>query len=170
MQGQVIIGRVTDVQPHPDSDKLDIVTIAGKTNVANRPSPDEPRYKIGEYAAVLTEDLILPDWLLHHLDLWDDAKQKGVLAGSKGNRTKARRIAGVLSEVALCKVDWWTEDKEPLDTPGFLIQYLHVGVGDMGKCVMRVVGHRDPNLAPPPFTPEGIDIGYEFGVYKYMRD
>lgn len=114
MSNNAFIGRVTDVHPHPESDKLDIVTIAGMTNVANRPEPDQPRYKVGDYAVVLTENLILPKWLLKHMHLWDDVKSKGVLAGSKGNRTKARKIAGVLSEVALCKaeLDVQTEELE----------------------------------------------------------
>jgi hypothetical protein len=96
------------VQPHPKNDelvtKLDIVTISGKINVANRPDPDSPRYQVGDYAIVLTENLILPELLLKHLDLWDKEKGKGYLAGSKGDRTKSRKIQGVLSEVILCKI------------------------------------------------------------------
>lgn len=98
------VERVSDVQPHPASDKLDIVTIASKVNVANRPEPGVPRYKVGDYAVVLQENLILPEEVLRRLELWDEAKNKGLLAGSRGNRTKARRIAGVMSEVALIKV------------------------------------------------------------------
>jgi hypothetical protein len=102
LYGRVFIDQVTSVEPHPQSDTLDIVTIGGQTNVANRPAPDQPRYKTGDYAAVLKENLILPEFLLRDLDLWDEQKQKGRLAGSKGNRTKARNIQGVPSEVALC--------------------------------------------------------------------
>lgn len=112
-----ILARVTDVQPHPSSDKpMDIVLIDGKTNVADRPASGEPRYKIGDWAVVLHEGLLLPEWLLRHNGLWDDEKGKGRLAGAKGNRTKARRTAGILSEVALFKVHvtnglWF--DKQP---------------------------------------------------------
>ena len=97
------VGIVTDVQPHPNSASLDIVTIVGKINVANRPAPEQPRYKIGDHAIVLGENLILPEALIKHLDMWNEVKNKGGLAGNKGNRTKARNVGGVLSEVALCR-------------------------------------------------------------------
>lgn len=96
-----IVAQVTDVSPHPNSDKLDVVTIGGKTNVANRPEPNTPRYKVGDYAVMLEDNLILPVWLLRRLDMWNDEKGKGGLAGNKGNRTKGRKIAEVMSEVAL---------------------------------------------------------------------
>jgi hypothetical protein len=99
----VKIAQVTSVVPHPDSDKLDIVTIAGKINVANRPAPETPRYKVGDYAIVLEENLILPEKLIKHLHMWDDVKNKGGMAGSKGNRTKGRNVGGIKSEVALCE-------------------------------------------------------------------
>lgn len=102
----VFVARVDSVVPHPESDRLDLVSIAGRTNVANRPAPETPRYKVGDYAIVLTENLILPEDLIRQLDMWDEAKNKGGLAGSKGNRTKARRVGGVMSEVALCAVQW----------------------------------------------------------------
>lgn len=96
-----IVGQVTNVEQHPESENLDVVTINGKINVANRPEPNQPRYKVGDYAVVLEDGLILPEWLLKELDMWDHAKNKGGLAGNKGNRTKGRKIAGVFSEVAL---------------------------------------------------------------------
>lgn len=102
----VFVGKVTSVEPHPNSDKLDIVSIIGKTNVANRPAPDQPRYKVGDYAVVLTDNLILPEYLIKHLHMWDYDKNKGGLAGNKGNRTKGRNIGGIPSQVALCAANW----------------------------------------------------------------
>jgi len=90
----VFAARVDAVTAHTDSDKLDLVSIAGHINVANRPAPGVPRYKVGDYAVVLGENLILPDYLIKHLHMWDEVKNKGGLAGSKGNRTKE----GVLPE------------------------------------------------------------------------
>jgi hypothetical protein len=79
-------------------------------NVADRPAPETPRYNVGDYAVVLVENLILPKWLLECMDLWNHEKNKGYLAGSQGNRTKARRVAGVLSQVSLCKINWLLVD------------------------------------------------------------
>jgi len=101
MEPRALIGRVTDVQPHPNSDKLDIVSIGGKTNIADRPAPGVPRYEIGDYAVILVENLILPERLLKRMELWNEERGRGYLAGSKGNRTKARKIADIVSECLL---------------------------------------------------------------------
>jgi hypothetical protein len=102
----VFVGKVSAVVAHPDSDKLDLVTIRGFTNVANRPAPNTPRYSVGDHAIVFTENLILPDNIIKHLHMWDYDKNKGGMAGSKGNRTKGRNVGGIRSEVALHAVKW----------------------------------------------------------------
>ena len=105
---KILVGYVTSVEPHPKNNelnnKLDVVTISDKINVANRLDDDQPRYKIGDYAAMIPENFILPEWLLKKMGLWNDNKSKGVLSGKQGNRTKSRNIQGVLSEVALVKL------------------------------------------------------------------
>jgi hypothetical protein len=106
MEPRAIISRVTDVQRHPNSDKLNIISIAGKINIADQPVPGVPRYQIGDYAVVLVENLLLPEWLLRHMELWNEDRNRGFLAGGKGNRTKSRKIAEIVSEVALCKINW----------------------------------------------------------------
>ena len=173
MHSRVLVSRVTDVQPHPNSDKLDIITIAGKTNVANRASPDTPRYQVDDFAVVLTEDLILPEWLLRHLDLWDATKQKGMLAGSRGNRTKARKIAGVLSEVALCRVDWSSEDAPVTNYPDYRVQHLRIWLGEDGQPIDGQIVQRElsryGNRDTPPFTPEGINFGELLGIEAFSR-
>ncbi len=166
----VPVWRVTDVRPHPDSDKLDIVTIAGKTNIANRPSPDQPRYKVGDYAVVLDENLILPEALIKHLDMWDHAKNKGGLAGSKGNRTKARKVGGILSEVALCAVEWRRDDDKPVENdPNHVAQYGVISIpmegGDVATMTMKLVDRSDPNATD--ITPEGHNVANLLGIAPY---
>jgi tRNA-binding EMAP/Myf-like protein len=111
MKAQAFVGVVTKVEPHPESDKLDIVTISEKINIANRETPDQPRYKVGDCAVMLTENMLLPEWLLKRLDMWDETKNKGALAGKLGNRLKPRRMAGIMSEVALLPISWTQEDQ-----------------------------------------------------------
>ena len=107
------VGRVSDVQPHPDNDelntKMDIVTIAGKTNVATRPLPNRPRYRVGDFAVLLTENMILPEWLLKKLGLWNVEKNQGMLGGKGKNRLRPRAIGltnKIMSEVALYPCKW----------------------------------------------------------------
>lgn len=166
---KVTVEQVSDVQPHPNSVTLDIVTINGKTNVANRPSPNQPRYKIGDYAVVLQEGLVLPDDLLKHLDMWDETKNKGCLAGSKGNRTKARKVAGIVSEVALCAVDWTiTGNIEVPDLPGFSrwTGRLDIDSENNRSIIKFKLARQDENISA--FTPEGIDVSRELGIVPHV--
>lgn len=141
------IGRVSAVMPHPNSDKLDLITILGYTNVANRPSPDQPRYCVGDLAVVLPENLILPDRLIKHLDMWDHAKNRGGLAGGKGNRTKPRRAADIISEVALCRIAWIE-----------------------GRVVIEGldVDHQPVGLSDDTIIPEGYDMADVLGIIPYV--
>jgi hypothetical protein len=130
MPAIVPIGTVTEVHPHPNNvnldNKMDIVTILGKTNVATRIGPDQPRYNVGDYAAVIAENLLLPEWLLRHMDLWDEEKSKGFLAGKLGNRTKARVIQGVNSDVALVKMEVWFSPPEILCDGKFVRRFTRI--------------------------------------------
>ena len=112
---KVPIGYIINVQPHPKNDELrskcDLVTVMtypGKrwTNVSTRPAPEQPRYAQNQYVVVLQENLILPEWILRRLDLWDTDKGKGVLSGKQGNRTKGRRIGEVMSEIAMLPLNF----------------------------------------------------------------
>lgn len=152
-ESRAYVACVTDVQPHPESDNLDIVTIAGRINIANRPAIGQPRYAIGDYAIVLEENLILPDWLLKHIDMWDHQKNKGVLAGSKGNRTKGRNIAGIRSEVALCAVTWQLDDVNPIEGhPDHSLQHYRLTVNEeFGGFVAKIVKTNDEKREPLHF-------------------
>ena len=168
----VRIGRVTEVQPHSTSENLDVVTIAGKVNVANRPAHGRPRYRVGDYAVVLQEGLILPDALIKHLDMWDDVKNKGCLAGGKGNRTKGRRVGGVLSEVALCAVEWEITERQMLDVcPSYLVEYgaLTIPGEGGGAMLMQVfLNATNPEKSTSRLTPEGYDVAALLGITPYI--
>lgn len=99
------IQKITAIEPHPTArNPMDIVTVEdGSRNIANREG-DEPRDKIGDYVVVVPPDYVVPEDVLKHNDLWDDVKDKGILKGSKGNRTHVRKIADVPSEVMLIRV------------------------------------------------------------------
>lgn len=139
-----IVARVTDVQPHPKSDSLDVVTIGTVTNVANRPSPNTPRYKVGDYAVILHDNLILPEWLLKHLDMWNHEKDKGGLAGSKGNRTKGRMIG------------------KAEDFPGIYSVALYGCIYDQSSISMEL---EDGTYV---FVTEGQEVQEDLGITEYV--
>lgn len=83
------------VEDHPNADRLDIVRLDDTDYVC---VSMKGLYKTGDTAVFLPEGTVLPDDLLKTLGLWDDEKQKGVLAGTKGNRVKPTKLRGILSD------------------------------------------------------------------------
>ena len=78
---------------HPDADALEIAKVKGYQSIVRK-----GQFETGDLAVYIPEQSIVPEWLLRRLNLWDDAKGKGKLAGSNGDRVKAQKIRGVLSQ------------------------------------------------------------------------
>ena len=102
---EVNIKKISNVEKHPDADKLTIVSIDGYKCIANLKDDGTFRYNTGDYAVYIPEDAVLPDELLKFMGFWDDTKGKGTLAGSSGNRVKAIRLRGVVSQGLLMPVE-----------------------------------------------------------------
>lgn len=95
---EVLIEQVQDVQEHPDADRLTLVKIRGFTCIANKKPDGSWRYAPGDLVVYIPEGAIVPEWLLKKMDMWDEEKGKGILAGSAGNRVKAIRLRGIFSQ------------------------------------------------------------------------
>lgn len=91
---------IEDVCRHPGADRLDIARIGGYKSVVRRDS-----YKNGDKVAYIPEGALIPNDILKHIGLWDKKKNKGMLAGSKGNRVKAIKLRGILSQGVLFRPD-----------------------------------------------------------------
>src|ERR1035437_8216860 len=82
---------------HPNADKLNIVKIGGYECITNKNVDGSPRYNQGDAVLYIPEGAVMPEWLLRRLDMWDHDKNKGVLAGSAGNRVKMIKLRGMFS-------------------------------------------------------------------------
>ena len=95
---EVLIEQVSNVRDHPNADRLSLLNINGYTCISAKLEDGSHRYKDGDLVAYIPEDSVLPEWLLRELDFWDEEKGKGRLNGSAGNRIKAMRLRGILSQ------------------------------------------------------------------------
>jgi RNA ligase (TIGR02306 family) len=86
--------RELSVDDHPDAERLDIVRPLGTEYVC---VSQKGLYRSGDKALYIGEGAIVPESLLRH-GFWDPEAGKGMLAGSKGDRVKAIRLRGVLSQ------------------------------------------------------------------------
>lgn len=95
---EVLVEQVSNVRDHPNADRLSLLDINGFTCISAKLEDGSHRYKDGDPVAYIPEGAILPEWLLKELDFWDEEKGKGRLNGSAGNRIKAMRLRGILSQ------------------------------------------------------------------------
>jgi RNA ligase (TIGR02306 family) len=95
---------VDDVYKHPNADKLSIVKIKGYECISANLEDGSPRYSKGDPVVYIPEASVLPEWILQKMGFWNEKEQKGTLSGSKGNRVKAIKLRGTLSQGILYPV------------------------------------------------------------------
>ena len=89
----VTVKRILAIELHPNADALDVVAIDGYRSVVR-----SGQFETGDLVAYIPEDSVLPEWLLKRLGFWDRKKNRGTLHGKEGNRVKAIRLRGELSQ------------------------------------------------------------------------
>jgi RNA ligase (TIGR02306 family) len=82
-----------NVVPHGNADRLEIAEVGDFRSIIGKGYIND-----GDLAVYIPEGAVVPEWLLRELKLWDETKGKGMCAGSLGNRVKAIKLRGVLSQ------------------------------------------------------------------------
>jgi RNA ligase (TIGR02306 family) len=88
--------RIASVENHPDADRLSINAVLGYCAISNKLEDGSHRYKAGDLIVYIPEGAVVPEWILKP-GFWDEKKNKGILAGSKGDRVKSIRLRGIFS-------------------------------------------------------------------------
>lgn len=91
------------VEHHPNADRLSIVRIGGFNAISAKLEDGSHRYKAGDRVVYVPEAAVLPEWMLKQMDFWKD--DKGTLAGSKGDRVKAIKLRGIVSQGVLYQLE-----------------------------------------------------------------
>lgn len=89
---------VDDVFDHPDADRLSVVRVRGYEAITMKNEDGSHRFEKGELIVYVPEGAVVPEHLLKQYGFWNDEKNIGMLAGSAGNRVKAIRLRGMLSQ------------------------------------------------------------------------
>jgi RNA ligase (TIGR02306 family) len=84
------------IEPHPNADAIELAKVGGYVSIVKK-----GQFKTGDLAVYLPEQSVLPEWMLKQLGFWDDINNKGTLSGSAGNRIRAIKLRGVLSQGVL---------------------------------------------------------------------
>ena len=89
----VFIKKIRAIEPHQNADALEFAVIDGFRSIVKK-----GQFRAGDLVAYIPEGAVVPQWLLKRLNLWDAAKNMGKLAGPEGNRVKAIKLRGELSQ------------------------------------------------------------------------
>jgi RNA ligase (TIGR02306 family) len=81
------------ILPHPNAEKLELAQVADYRCVVGK-----DLYKTGDLVAYIPEAAVIPEDQLQFFGYWSEANNKGLLAGSKGDRVKAVKLRGEVSQ------------------------------------------------------------------------
>ena len=116
---EVLVRRITQpVINHPNADRLTIISIDGFQCIANKFEDGSWRYSVGDLVVYIPEQSVLPEWLLKKNGFWDADRNKGLLHGAAGNRVKAIKLRGIVSQGILYPVHQ-QEDSAWLETADY---------------------------------------------------
>ena len=123
------------IHEHPNADALDLAAVGGFRAVTMK-----NRFKTGDWVAYVPEAAVVPESVLKQTGFWNVEKDKGMLAGGKGDRVKPMRLRGSLSE-------------------GIIIAPDFVDANDPSRaCFCR---YSDEYLADPQAFKDAIDPDYD---------
>lgn len=94
---EVPIIKVERVEDHPNADRLSLVYFREYVTISAKQDDGSHRYNIGDLVVYVPEGSVVPEYLLKK-GFWDEKKGTGILAGSNGDRAKAIRLRGILSQ------------------------------------------------------------------------
>lgn len=81
------------IEKHPNADSIEIAKVGDYQSIVRK-----GMFKDGDLAIYIPEQSVVPKQILEEMNMWDSAKNKGMLAGSEGTRLKAIKLRGVLSQ------------------------------------------------------------------------
>lgn len=81
------------IEPHPNADAIEIARVGDFQSIVKK-----GQFQDGDLGVYIPEQAVLPEWLLKEMGFWDEFKGRGTLSGSSGNRVKAIKLRGVLSQ------------------------------------------------------------------------
>ena len=109
------------IEPHPNADAIEICRIGDFQSIVKK-----GQVKTGDLCVYIPEQAVLPEWLLKDMGFWDDFAVKGELHGGAGNRVKAQKIRGVVSQGLILTMKGMnygygaTVTRPPIENDGFL--------------------------------------------------
>lgn len=159
----VTIDRI-NIEPHPNADAIELARVGDYVSIVKK-----GQFKSGDLAAYIPEAAIVPDPILEVLGL------KGKLSGKDGNRVKAIKLRGVLSQglvypvikATINGVDrhavWSPSPDQPND-------YIDVAEGDDVAAALGITKYEPPVPAHMAGQIRGnMDLAFKYDIENVKK-
>jgi RNA ligase (TIGR02306 family) len=148
---EVPVIKIERVENHPNADRLSLVYFREYVTIAAKLEDGSHRYNVGDLAVYVPEGAVVPEYLLKR-GFWDEKNNKGILAGTRGDRVKAIRLRGIISQGIMFPV--------LKQYPTFSSEYT--------ICVVDNGDFDEYSKGPMIRTvSEGVDVAEFLGIVKY---
>lgn len=82
-----------NIVEHPNADAIEIAEVGLYQSIVRK-----GQYKTGDLAVYIPESALVPEQVLRDIGMWDEGQNRGKCSGSLGNRVKAIKLRGVVSQ------------------------------------------------------------------------
>lgn len=139
------------LEPHPNADAIEICRVGDYQSIVRK-----GQFKDGDLAVYIPEQAIVPDWMLREIGMYDEAREKGGLAGAGGNRVKAIKLRGVVSQGLMYQTHTDPEDED-----------MYVGSTDHAPNYIFRPNTDNATGLETSSVGEGDDVAAFLGIVKY---
>jgi RNA ligase (TIGR02306 family) len=95
------------IEAHPNADAIEIARVGDYQSIVKK-----GQFADGDLAVYIPEQAVVPENMLREMGMYDDFKGKGGLAGTMGNRVKAIKLRGVVSQGLIYPLEYSHSDAE----------------------------------------------------------
>ena len=151
------------VRPHPNADRLDIGNI--DTPLGWQVVTQKGLYQTGDLVAYAGENSVVPEAVLKHYGFWNEEQNKGLLAGSKGDRVKGVKLRDEFS-LGICLRPSKAQDGTISIYVPQTNTYVSVKEGDDVAEILGITKYEPPiptNLAGEVYN-GGTKIGVNYDI------
>ena len=157
------------IKEHPNADALDLGNIGdpeGWQCIVKK-----GLYKTGDLVAYIGENAVVPEWVLKKYGFWNEEQNKGLLAGTKGDRVKMVKLRGE-SSLGICipvkEVSFGWDDDDKIVRSAFELESEYVEEGDDVSELLGVTKYEPP--IPIHMAGEVFNAGQDVGVNYDIED
>ena len=149
---------------HPNADAIEIAEVGLYQSIVRK-----GQYKTGDLAVYIPESALVPEQVLRDIGMWDEGQNRGKCSGSLGNRVKAIKLRGVVSQGLIY----------PLPDPevAFKHDLSEADFAEIKKLVSEQISHPKngtgkmvlgSEITPEQAFAEGQDLAEFLGITKYQ--